>query len=78
MGKKVDTVKFTNDNDVTFIKFRCRDDDTLKEIHNDIGEVRLNIIGKPGFNIYNDIKTPQIIIEDLEIVKVSGSVGKVK
>ena len=71
LGKNNDTYKFTI-NDVEFVKFRCKDDDVILDwINVHVGsesEVEFEIVGKPSVNVYNGIKTMQVIIEDVNIL----------
>ena len=72
LGKKEDTCKFTY-NDIEYVKFRCKEDDVLLALlHNDSSKneiVTMNLVGKPEINIFNGIKTMQVVVEDVEIVK---------
>lgn len=71
LGKTNNTLKFTID-DVEFIKFRIDDNDELikktSNWENDtIQTFNLDIVGKCSSNTWNNIKRPQIIIEDYKI-----------
>ena len=56
-------------NGVTYIKFRCPAEECKAILpKNDFGRTKLNIIGKCSINNFRDEITPQIIIEDYEIV----------
>ena len=72
IGKNSDTIKFVK-NDIEYVKFRCSKDDPIlnwvDDCWNDEDYIQINIVGKPGVNIYNGIKTLQVIIEDAEIIK---------
>lgn len=72
-GKSEDTVSFIF-NDVKFIKFKCnKDTDELlkffNETWNDNDYIVIDIVGTPGINLYQGVKTAQIIIEDLNVVE---------
>jgi single-stranded-DNA-specific exonuclease len=70
--KTTTTVKFIYNDEITFIKFRCAEDDEIIKIKKDedrSGEIlTLNIIGKASINSFNGILSPQIMIEKYEIV----------
>lgn len=70
LGKKADTIKFKY-NDVEFVQFRCKKDNPilmwLNNSWDDDKAIRFNIVGKPGINIFNNIKTLQVVIDDIEI-----------
>ena len=77
IGKNLDTVYFVY-NDVKFIKFKCnKDTDGLlnfyNESWNDNDSIVINIVGKPGINLYQGVKTPQITIEDYNVIKTDLS-----
>ena len=63
MGRNNDTVKFKFNN-LEYIKFFAKDiiPELLKHDH-----MRINLIGKPSMNEWMGARTPQIMIEDLEI-----------
>lgn len=65
VGKNLDTVKITLDG-IVFIKFKCNLDEPLNAIDKD---VKINVVGKCSIDKYNGVPTPQIIIEDYEIVE---------
>lgn len=70
-GKNEDTVSFVV-NDIKFIQFKCKDRNKLYEWLNncwdETEEIEFSIVGKPGINEYNGVKTYQIIIEDLSVL----------
>lgn len=72
IGKKEDTCKFSY-NDIEYVKFRCKEDDVLLSLLQDDSSkneiLTMNLVGKPGINVFNGIKTMQVVIEDVEIVK---------
>lgn len=61
------TIKITMPNGVCLIKFRSSNDE-YEKLYPELGCVTINIVGKCELNIWNGIITPQIIIEDYEIV----------
>ena len=71
IGKNSDTYKFVI-NDIEFVKFRCKEDDKiLSWLNNHAGrssEFEFEIVGKPSINLFNGIKTMQVIIEDTNII----------
>lgn len=69
IGKNMDTVTFTDEAGVTYIKFGCKHDDLLMELA--VGPskaVNINIAGTCNLNDYNGNITPQIIVKDVETV----------
>lgn len=75
-GKNEDTVSFMI-NDIKFIQFKCKDGNKLYEWLNncwdETEEIEFSIVGKPGINEYNGVKTYQIIIEDLSVLRIIGN-----
>lgn len=71
LGKKCDTYKFIY-NDIEYVKFRCKNDDKiLKLINSNINNIiTINLVGIPCINIFNNIKTMQIVIKDVNIVNI--------
>ena len=72
IGKNADTISFVF-NDVKFIKFKCnKDTDELLKFYNeswnDNDYIVIDIIGMPGINLYQGVKTPQITIEDFNVI----------
>lgn len=70
IGEKKDTWKFSVNDELSIIKFKCNaEDKVIQTIDNNWGgeELILNIIGRPGINDFNNIKVPQIAIVDYEI-----------
>lgn len=77
MGKNMDTISFVY-NDVKFIKFKCnKDTDELLKFYNeswnDNDSITIDLVGKPGINLYQGVKTPQIMIEDYNVIKTDLS-----
>ena len=73
IGKNSDTISFVF-NDVKFIKFKCnKDTDELLKFYNeswnDNDYIKIDIVGKPGVNLYQGVKTPQITIEDFNVIE---------
>ena len=64
MGAKQDTVKIEK-NGVAFMKFRAQD--MIEEL-NKCNEIKLNIVGKANLNNWMGNITPQIFIENYEII----------
>lgn len=71
MGEKKDTWKFIYNDEITFIKFRnTADDEMLSLLADAWGEdITLNIIGKCSVSEFGGILTPQVNIEDYEIIR---------
>lgn len=74
-GKTEDTISFVV-GDIKYIMFRCKDGnelyDWLQNAWNDEESITFNIVGKPGINEFNGIRTPQITIEDINVVKIEN------
>lgn len=72
-GKNEDTISFMI-NDIQFIQFKCMDSNKLyawlNECWDETEEIEFSIVGKPGINEYNGVKTYQIIIEDLNVLQI--------
>ena len=47
--------------------------DFLQNAWDDNDSITFNIVGKPSINEYNGVRTPQIIIEDVEVINTSGN-----
>lgn len=61
------TLKITLPNGMSLIKFRSSEEE-YESLYSETGCVTINLIGKPEQNIWNGIISPQIMIEDYEIV----------
>lgn len=61
------TLKITLPGGMSLIKFRSSEEE-YESLYSETGCVSINIIGKPEQNIWNGIISPQIMIEDYEIV----------
>lgn len=72
-GKNEDTISFIYNN-IKYVQFKCKEGNQLYDfIQNAWDEhdaIEFNIVGKPCINEYQGIKTPQIIIEDNNLVKL--------
>lgn len=73
IGNKKDTIRIKNDDDdVTYILFKCNDDNELmKWVRNTWDNndyVVMNVIGTPCISTYEGVKTAQFVIKDFEIV----------
>lgn len=72
MGKDNSTIKFVYNDEITFIKFRIGENDPiykwLNDWENDDDFIFINVIGKVGLNNYKGILTPQVIIEDYQVI----------
>ena len=70
-GKNEDTISFTY-NDIKYVQFKCKEGnglyDFLQNAWSDDDCITFNIVGKPSINDYKGVKTPQIVIEDIEVV----------
>ena len=61
------TLKITLPNGTSLIKFKSSEEE-YEKLRSEVGCVTINIVGKCERNIWNGMITPQIIIEDYEIV----------
>ena len=64
---KSPTLKITLSNGTSLIKFKSSQEE-YEKLHSETGCVTINIVGKCERNIWNGTVTPQIIIEDYEII----------
>lgn len=70
MGKNEDTWKFIRDDNVQYIKFKNSDDDKiLMWLKSDSKEnMHITVFGKVGFNAFGGLLTPQIVINEYEVI----------
>ncbi len=61
------TLKITLSNGTSLIKFKATQEE-FEELNSETGCVTINVVGKCERNIWNGTVSPQIIIEDYEIV----------
>ena len=64
---KSPTLKITLPNGTSLIKFKSSKEE-YEKLNSEVGCITINIVGKCERNIWNGTVTPQIIIEDYEIV----------
>lgn len=64
---KSPTLKITLPNGTSLIKFKSSQEE-YEKLHSETGCITINVVGKCERNIWNGTVTPQIIIEDYEIV----------
>ena len=64
---KSPTLKITLPNGTSLIKFKSSQEE-YEKLHSATGCITINVVGKCERNIWNGIVSPQIIIEDYEIV----------
>lgn len=71
IGKTEDTITFES-NGVKYIQFKCKEGnglyDFIQDAWSDDNWISFTIVGKPGINNYNGVLTPQVIIEDVEVL----------
>ena len=65
--EKSPTLKITLPNGTSLIKFKSSQEE-YEKLHSETGCITINVVGKCERNIWNGIVSPQIIIEDYEIV----------
>lgn len=71
MGKNLDSWKYISDDGYAIVKFKCKEDDKVKEWLNDEwsdNTINLSIVGKCSINNYNGILNCQVIVEDYDII----------
>lgn len=64
------TLKITLNNGVDLLKFRSSEEEFEKLTNSDLGCVNINVVGKCDRNEWNGRVTPQIHVEEYEIVGV--------
>lgn len=62
------TLKITLPNGISLIKFGSSEEE-YQSLYSNLGCVKINIIGKCEKNIWNGIISPQIMIEDYEVIE---------
>ena len=71
-GKSEDTISF-NINEIKFIMFKCHEGNPLYDFVQDAWEdndsIEIAVVGKPNINEYEGVKTPQITIENVNVVR---------
>lgn len=70
MGSNETTWKFTNNENIEFVKFRIDDDDPIKYwLKSDLEhDLIITVYGKASINAFGGLLTPQIIIESYEVI----------
>lgn len=75
-GKNEDTISFTID-EIKYIQFKCKEGnplyDWIQNAWDESDSVTFNIVGKPSINEYNGVRTPQIIIENIDVISTSNN-----
>lgn len=75
-GKNEDTISFMF-NDIKYIQFKCKEGnqlyDFLQNAWDENDSVTFNIVGKPTINEYNGVRTPQVIIKDVNVISTSSN-----
>ncbi len=70
-GKNEDTISFMI-NGIKYVQFKCKEGnrlyDFLQNAWDNNDGIIFTIVGKPTINEYNGIRTPQIIIEDVNVI----------
>ena len=64
------TLKITLPNKISIIKFKSSEEE-FEKLYTEHGKVSINIIGRCSVNEWNGIITPQILVEDYEIISRS-------
>ena len=73
IGKDGNTLNITDYNGITFIKFRINEDEDLYNTLSNLNEdesICLTVVGRCNLNNYKGRITPQVIINDINILKV--------
>lgn len=77
VGKTSNTLKFTLPNGIEFVQFFCKSGMTLYDWANETWDtsdsITINVVGQPGVNEFMGARTPQIVIEDAEIIESNKS-----
>ena len=72
-GKNEDTISFMY-NDVKYIMFKCKTGNGLYDFVQDAWDenyaITFDIVGVPGINEYDSVKTAQVIIKDVNVVHI--------
>lgn len=75
-GKNEDTISFQIDG-IKYIQFKCKESNPLyswlQNAWDETDNVIFNIVGKPSINEFNGVKTPQIIIEDVNVISTESN-----
>lgn len=66
--KKGNTLKITLPNGISLMKFKATDEECYKLQNLGFGYVEMNIVGRANRNEWNNNVTPQLFIEDYEII----------
>jgi len=66
LGKQANTIKFSL-NGVEYIKFNC-DENEVESLTSGLGCVTIDLIGEPSLNTFGGETTPQIIINEYEVL----------
>lgn len=70
-GKNEDVISFKI-NDIKYVQFKCKNGnglyDWLQDAWSEEDNVTFEIVGTPSINDYNGIRTPQFVIEDVNIL----------
>lgn len=72
IGKNSNTLKFTLPNGIEFVQFYCKEGmplyDWVNETWDASNEIEITVVGTPGINEFNGVKTPQIVISNVNII----------
>lgn len=75
-GSNADTISFTL-NEIKYIQFKCKEGnklyDFLQDAWDENDSITFTIVGKPSINEYNGIRTPQITIEDINVISTTNT-----
>lgn len=75
-GSNADTISFTI-NEIKYIQFKCKEGnklyDFLQDAWDENDSITFTIVGKPSINEYNGIRTPQITIEDINVISTTNT-----
>ena len=75
-GKNEDTISFVL-NEIKYVQFKCKEGnplyDWIQNAWDENEEITFEIVGKPTINDYNGLRTPQIIIEDVNVINTAES-----
>lgn len=75
-GKNEDTISFVL-NEIKYVQFKCKEGnplyDWIQNAWDENEEITFEIVGKPTINDYNGLRTPQVIIEDVNVINTEES-----
>jgi single-stranded-DNA-specific exonuclease len=70
MGKENNTWKSIINDETALLKFKCNEEDKVLAWKNDsnVDNIKINLVGKASISTYKSILTPQIIIDEYQVI----------